>query len=192
MAQPRSKKRSTRPDGNGLKQREYRDKQGRVHHHTRKYMEGGEASQSGEPQKRRRSSSPSRTRLNEHSDRGLSLGNLAQSIADRPGLLLAAASAAASAGTLLMSRWFGENGWLRRSFGRGGDTNRNEARALEPAQHTRLEHASQGGVNREVGFEGVKASQQEAVAQAGGQSQGSARPGQGNAQGCNRETLLDD
>ena len=119
MAQPRSKDRSTRDDEYGLEQREYRDKQGRVHHHTRNYMgRGGEASQSDERQERRRSSSPSRKRRSEPSDRGSSLGNLFRSIANRPGLLLAAAAAA---GTLLMSRRLGENGGLRRSFGRDDD-----------------------------------------------------------------------
>ena len=87
MAQPRSKDRSTRDDEYGLEQREYRDKQGRVHHHTRNYMgRGGEASQSDERQERRRSSSPSRKRRSEPSDRGSSLGNLFRSIANRPGL----------------------------------------------------------------------------------------------------------
>jgi len=242
MAQPGSKARSTRNSKNRLKEREYRDEQGRIHHHTRKYMEGGEASQSAEPQKRHRSSSPSTKQRSDQSDQassfpadrldrstsnmaqprskarstrngknGLkqreypdkqssasgkreasSLGNLVQSIADRPGLLLAAASAAAAAaGTLLMSRWFGENGWLGRSFGRGGDDEsftpqassaekRNEAPAFEPAQHTRLKRL--GGVNREAGFEGSKASQREAAAQAGRQNQGSAPLDQGDRQ----------
>jgi hypothetical protein len=33
---------------------------------------------------------------------------------------------------------------------------RNEARALEPAQHTRLQQASRGCVDREAGFEGLR------------------------------------
>jgi PRC-barrel domain len=244
MARPRSKARSTRngKHKNSLKQREYRDQQGRVQLHTRNYK-GGEASQSGEPQKRRRSPSPSSKRPSDQSDQGSNLGpadrlsrprskvaqpgsegrstrngknslnrgeasqsgepqkpprssstsssdqsdqasnfgNLAQSIlADRPGLLLAAAAAA---GTFLISRWLGENGWLRRSFGRGGDgesfipggswgqaqvrPNRNEANSLEPAQHTGIDR---GDVDSEASFEVAQASQQDAVAQAGDQS----------------------
>lgn len=253
MAQPRSKARSTRNGKDSLKQREYRDEQGRVHHHTKKYMEGGKASQSG-PQKRDRSSSASmkrrsdqsdqgsslhadrlngpkssmaqprskgrstqsgknglkqreylqeqsnasRRRRSEQSEEGSSVGNLAQSIADRPGLLLAAVSAAAAAtGTLLMSRWLGKDGWLRRRFGHRSDDesftpgtswaeDRNEARASGPAQHTRLEHPSLGGVN-EPGFEGAKASERQEAAQARRQNQGSSSLSQEDRQPCNQE-----
>jgi len=209
MAQPLSKERSTQDDNKGLKQREYRDEQGRVHHHTRKYMErGGEASQSDERQDRHRDSRPSRKRRSEPSHRGFRLGNFAQSIADRPALLLAAAAAA---GTFLISRWLGESGWRRRSFGRYDDSferydddsfgrddeerfipgaswaeaqvraNRNESRPHNYAQHTGYEQANRGGVGSEAGFEGTKASQQEAVAQAGGQKPGLPPVGQGTA-----------
>jgi len=124
---------------------------------------------------------------------GSSLGNLARRIADRPGILLAAASAAAAAaGTLLMSRWFGENGWLGRSVGRGVDDESfpqassaddlNEVPAFEPDQHTRLKSASLDGVNPEARFEGANASQREAVAQIGRQNQGSAPLDRGDGQ----------
>src|SRR5690242_17651625 len=254
MAQPRSKARSTRNGNDSLKQREYRDEQGRVHHHTKKYMEGGKASQSG-PQKRDRSSSAStkrrrsdqsdqgsslhadrrngpkssmaqprskgrsmqsgkngleqrehthqqssasRKRHSDQSEEGSSVGNLAQRFADRPGLLLAAVSAAAAAtGTLLMSRWLGKDGWLRRRFGHRSDDesftpgtswaeDRNEARASGPAQHTRLEHPSLGGVN-EPGFEGAKASERQEAAQARRQNQGSSSLSQEDRQPCNQE-----
>ena len=116
MAQPRSKDRSARGEDYSLEEREYRDEKGRVHHHTRSYMErGGEASSSDDRQQRRRSTSPSRKRRSEPSEGGLSLGNIARGIANRPGLLLAAAAAA---GTLLMSRRIGDGAQLRRRFER--------------------------------------------------------------------------
>jgi len=180
MAQPRSKEQSTRKNNGRLKQREPGGKKGRAQHHTRKNMERPEASQSGEVQKSRRSSTASTKPRNEPSDQGSNLGNLAQSIADRPGSILLAA--AAVAGTFLMSRWFAENGWLRHSFRRDGNgktfipggnrveaqlpTNRNEANT-EPAQHSDIDR---GGVVSDVGFEMAYASQQNAVTQAGDQS----------------------
>jgi ferritin-like metal-binding protein YciE len=118
MAQPRSKDRSGRGEDYSLEQREYRDDKGRVHHHTRSYMErGGEESSPDDRQQRRRSTSPSRKRRSEQSDRdgGSRLGDFARSLANRPGLLLAAAAAA---GTLLMSRRLGDGDTLRRSFER--------------------------------------------------------------------------
>ena len=116
MAQPRSKDRSARGEDYSLEEREYRDEKGRVHHHTRSYMErGGEASSSDDRQQRRRSTGPSRKRRSEPSEGGLSLGNIARGIANRPGLLLAAAAAA---GTLLMSRRIGDGAQLRRRFER--------------------------------------------------------------------------
>jgi ferritin-like metal-binding protein YciE len=118
MAQLR-KDRSAPDDDSGLEQREYRDKSGRIHHHTRKYMErNSEASRSDERQEGRRYGSASRRRRSEGSDGGSSLGNLARNIANRPLFLLAAAAAA---GTLLMSRRMGENGSPRRSFERERD-----------------------------------------------------------------------
>src|SRR5262245_43800069 len=101
MAQPRSKDRSNRRDDD-LAEREYRDGKGRIHHHTRSYMErGGEAPSSDERQPHRRSKGPSRRSRSEPAGQGSRLGDFARSLANRPGLLLAAAAAA---GTLLMSR----------------------------------------------------------------------------------------
>ncbi len=120
MAQARSKNRSGQDKDSDLEEREYRDSKGRVHHHTRSYMErGGEASPD-DSQKRRRASTPSRKRRVESSVGGSSLGNLARSIVSRPGLLLAAAAAA---GTLLVSRRLAENGLSRRGF-EGDDEDR--------------------------------------------------------------------
>jgi ferritin-like metal-binding protein YciE len=113
MAQARSKNRGDHDKDSDLEEREYRDSKGRIHHHTRSYMERGGEVSPDESQRRRRAYSSSRKRGVEPSAGGSSLGNLARSIASRPGLLLAAAAAA---GTLLMSRRLAENGLSRRGF----------------------------------------------------------------------------
>src|SRR3954469_4858811 len=118
MAQPRSKQQSTQDDEYGLEQRQYRDKQGRIHHHTREYMERqGETSQPDERQERRRSGTVSRKRRSASTNQGSSLGNLLRSIATGPVFLLAAAAT----GTFLMARRTSDNGWPRRSFERDDD-----------------------------------------------------------------------
>src|SRR5690349_16024675 len=149
---------------------------GRSTRHGRNSVDSGEVSLCREPQKPARSSSTSSKTGSDESDQASNFGNLAQSILDdRPGLLLAAAAAA---GTFLISRWLGENGWLRRSFGRVGDgenfifggsrgqgqvpPNRNEANTVEPAQHTGIDG---GDVDSEASFEVAQASQEDAVAQ---------------------------
>jgi hypothetical protein len=161
MAQPRSEARSTRNSKNALNR--------------------AEPSQSRESQNPHRSSSPSTKPRSDQTGQGSSLGNLAQSIADRSGSVLLAAAAAA--GTFLISRWLGGNGWPHRSFGRGSDgesfipggswaeaqvrANRNEASTREPAQHTGMDR---GGVDTEAGFEVAEASQHDALAQVGDKS----------------------
>src|SRR5689334_8537536 len=86
MARPRSKARSTRngKNKNSLKQREHRDQQGEVQRHTTKY-EDGEASQSGEPQKRPRSPSASSKRPSEQSDQSSNPLNQPKSSVAQPG-----------------------------------------------------------------------------------------------------------
>ena len=114
MAQPRSNQQSAQSEY-GLEQREYRDKQGRIHHHTGQYMDRqGEMSQPVERQERLRSDTVSRKRSRAPSDQGLGIGNLVRSIAKRPVILLAAAAA----GTFLMARRTSDNGRWRRGFER--------------------------------------------------------------------------
>jgi ferritin-like metal-binding protein YciE len=119
MAQLRSKDRSAQEDESALEKREYRDSRGGVHHHTRKYMERqGDAPEAERRSEGRRSTSASRQRRTEPSDRGSSLGNFARSLANRPALLLAAAAAA---GTFFLSRRIGEEDFSRLGFGRDRD-----------------------------------------------------------------------
>jgi ferritin-like metal-binding protein YciE len=109
MAQPRSKQQSAQDDEYDLEQREYRDQQGRIHHHTRQ----SETSPPDESQERRRPDTVSRKRRSAQ-DQGWSIGNVVRSIAKRPVFLLAAATA----GTFLIARQTSNNGRPRRSFER--------------------------------------------------------------------------
>jgi ferritin-like metal-binding protein YciE len=115
MPQLRSRDRSAQEDEDGLEKREYRDERGRIHHHTRKYMERqGEGSETQRGQERRRSAAPSRQRRAEPAEKGSTFGNFARNLANRPALLLAAAAAA---GTFFLSRRIGEEDFSRRGFG---------------------------------------------------------------------------
>jgi ferritin-like metal-binding protein YciE len=120
MAEARAKDRSGQDEDYRLENRRYRDDQGGIHYHSRKYMERqGEGSDS-EGQQRRGFYGRSRQRRAGSWDGNWAFGDFARNIGNAPALLLVAAAAA---GTFFLSRRIGEENISRRGFGRdrGGE-----------------------------------------------------------------------